>query len=182
MRKIVDCKRAGTFVPKGSARMRCRFIEGNRRVFWPEYARGLDLPNSLREALCALRASVFRFGKIKDRRRSFKAQVVSFKRRRKKLKKKRPFLCLRRTWNRMFQGRTGTAIPSHMKKKLLLRSTIHDLQSYMIRVHSCPFAVRTSLQESALRPASPYRQKRQDSKKQDSREEVGSPSFTCPSK
>ena len=136
MRKIVDCKRAGTFVPKGSARMRCRFIEGNRRVFWPEYARGLDLPNSLREALCALRASVFRFGKIKDRRRSFKAQVVSFKRRRKKLKKKRPFLCLRRTWNRMFQGRTGTAIPSHMKKKLLLRSTIHDLQSYMIRVHS----------------------------------------------
>jgi hypothetical protein len=35
-----------------------------------------------------------------------------------KTKKQRIHL-LFRTWNRMFQGRTGTAIPSHMKKRLL---------------------------------------------------------------
>ena len=35
-----------------------------------------------------------------------------------KTKKQRIHL-LFRTWNRMFQGRTGTAIPSHMKKQLL---------------------------------------------------------------
>jgi hypothetical protein len=37
---------------------------------------------------------------------------------------------------------------------------------------------KSFLNVSALRAAAPYRQKRQDFKKQDSREEVGSPSFT----
>ena len=43
----------------------------------------------------------------------------------------------------MFQGRTGTANPSHSEEAAFFdpQSTIHDLQSYMIRVHSCSFAV-----------------------------------------
>jgi hypothetical protein len=80
-----------------------------------------------------------------------------------------------KTWNRMFQGRTGTASPSHMRKRLHLRSTIHHLQSHMIRVHS---RFENHCKSRRCGAASPYRQKRQDFKRQDSREEAGSPSFT----
>jgi hypothetical protein len=60
-------------------------------------------------------------------------------------------------------------------------SSIHNPRSAILHDSRAFVSIRgfiIILQESARRVASPNRQKRQDFKKQDSREEAGSPSFT----